>query len=145
MNKDIANTKALAESHGLKFKDCSNGHVQIEGHGIQVNYWPNSKKRTACVKNGESVLHCSPWDAVRLAMVSGKPGLKPKNKNISKNGPDFKVKSARTNPAGIKHFYAGNILPWEFPTFIMCQSDRLRIAAYKTRSRADQMDFREAN
>ncbi|WP_435310670.1 hypothetical protein [Primorskyibacter sedentarius] len=133
----IEQTKSLAESHALEFKDCGNGHVQISGFGKLVNYWPTSRNMTAHVVGQQPVKHCRPWDAVKLCL--GGTALKP-DKKPSKNGPDFIPKAVRTNPAGVKHLYSGDIPPWEFPTFISAHSDDLRIQAYNLRCEADQMD-----
>lgn len=119
----------LAKSHSIEFTDLGNGHVQLKGHGTLVNYWPESKNKTVHVKNGETIKHCSAWDAVRICMTSGKPGLRPKLKNISKNGPSFDLFPITTNPSGLRNFYNGKIPPWEFDEFIICESDRLRILA----------------
>jgi len=136
---EIDKTRLLAETHALKFKDCGGGHVQISGHGILVNYWPLSKKKTVLCKDGEKHTHCSPWDAVQLCLVKAKRGMKPKKP--STNGPvEELLKPARTNPAGLKHLYSGKIPPWEFPTFIRAYSDQLRIDAHRLREQADMND-----
>jgi hypothetical protein len=128
---NVNNTKALAEQHGLKFKDCGGGHVQLSNHGVLVNYYPDSKKRTAHIAGGASVPHCSPWDAVKLCMESGKPGLKPKKRNISKNGPVRKdIRPKKTNPAGLKHFHNNDSLPWDGEGFTFHPADELRHEAY---------------
>ena len=137
----VIETKQLAEANALKFSDFGNGHLQIEGHGIQINYWPNSKNRTAHIKNGEVIKHCSPWDAVRLCLISGKPGLRPKKKRITKNKPQVNLDSLVTNPACIRHFYDGKSPPWEYEMMIVCESDNIRIQAYKLLCEAECMDF----
>jgi hypothetical protein len=134
----IKNTEQLAKANALKFTDHGNGHVQIEGHGTLVNYWPNSKSRTAHIKNGETVKHCSPWDAVRLCLTKSSQYIKPKK--VSKNAPAVELEPIKTNPAGIKNFYNGKAAPWDFDEFIICQSDQLRIDAYKLKVEADQME-----
>lgn len=139
MSTNIQNTEALAKSHGLEFTDCGGGHVQIKGHGVLVNYWPDSKNRTAHILGGQAVKHCNPYDAVKLCMTSGNTTLKPK-KAVTKDGPEIDLRPVRTNPAGLKHFYDGDIPPWEFPSKIMCQSDILRLQALELRDAADMMD-----
>ena len=107
--------KQLCKSYALEFKDCGNGHVQIKGHGSLVNYWPESKRRTAFVKaTGESVPHCSNWDAVKLCMQNGKVGLKPRKKAITKEAAKD-IKPTLTNPMQHESFYNGETPPWEFP------------------------------
>ena len=139
MSKEIDNTKALAESHALEFKDCGGGHVQIKGHGVLVNYWPDSKNRTAHVVGGESVKHCNPYDAIKLCQTGKKVTLRPKKKP-SKHGPDFDPQPVVTNPAGLKHFYTGERPPWEYPTMIVCQPDLLRLQAHELRDQAIYME-----
>lgn len=137
----ITQTQKLAESYALNFKDCGGGHVQISNHCVLVNYWPESAKRTAYINGGKSHKHCSPWDAVRLCLLSGKPGLAPKKKRITKNAPQVDLKDTKTNPAGIKNLYDGDRPPWEYKDFIMCESDNLRIKAYQLVCQAEQMDI----
>ena len=140
MSKNIDQTRMLAESHALEFKDNGGGHIQISGHGIQVNYWPDSKNQTAHMVGGDTIKHCRPFDAVKLCMTKGKTDLRIKKKHVSKNGPDFSLKPVRTNPAGIIHFYSGAIPPWEFPTMIRCESDNIRLESMALRDKADMMD-----
>ena len=137
----ITEVQKLAEANALKFKDCGNGHVQISNHGVLVNYWPESAKRTVHVAGGESQKHCSPWDAVRLCLLSGKPGLKPKNKRITKNRPQVDLTDMKTNPANIRNFYDGKLPPWEHQTFIACEPDNIRICAYNLICEAEAMEF----
>lgn len=136
----VLQTKALAESHALYFKDCGNGHVQISGLGKLVNYWPTSRNMTAHVVGERPIKHCRPWDAVKLCLggTTLKPGKKP-----SKNGPDFIPKAVTTNPAGIRHFYSGDTPPWEFPTFISAWSDIFRVRALRLIEKADSLDCAE--
>ena len=139
---DIEKTKNMAKQYGLKFKDHGGGHIQLENHGVQVNYYPNSKKRTAYVKGGDSVPHCSPFDAIRLCMQSGKPGLKPKKKKITRNPPpETTLQSVKTNPMGLKHFYSGDTPPWETepPFRFNHPSDELRAVAYVYEQKAERI------
>ena len=140
MNK-VTETQKLAEANALQFKDCGNGHVQISNHGVLVNYWPESAKRTAHIAGGKSEKHCSPWDAVRMCLLAGKPGLAPKKKRVTKNRPQVDLKDTKTNPAGVRNLYDGKLPPWEYQDFIICQSDQLRIDAYQLVCKAEQMEF----
>jgi len=133
-------TRLLAESHSIDYKDCGNGHIQLSGHGVQVNYWPESKNMTAHIAGGKTVKHCRPFDAIKLCMTNGKTELKVSKKHVTKNGPNFEIKSITTNPAGLVHFYSGNIPPWEFDTVIRCHSDNLRLQAMHIRDKADILD-----
>ena len=147
----IKETETLCKAYSLQFKDCGNGHVQISGHGLLVNYWPLSAKRTAhCPTTGRKESRCQPFDVVKMCLQDAKPGMRPmRKKDIPKNKPAFSLKPAHTNPAGLKHFYNGDIPPWdvegdfEFNT----ESDRLRHRAWeheqgviKLRAKADELD-----
>lgn len=135
----LANIKHLAESHALTFKDCGDGHVQISGHGVRIDYWPLSRKRTARRSDtGRTEQHCTAWDAVKLCLDAAKPGIRPKRKP-STNGPNFDPAPVRTNPAGIKHLYRGERPPWEFEDFISAHSDDLRESAYRLRCEAEEL------
>lgn len=135
----IQQTESLAKANALEFKDHGNGHVQISGHGVLVNYYPLSKRRTAYnVSTGETIKDCGPWDAVKLCLTSAKNGMKPKKP--SKREPDVKLEPVTTNPAGLKHFYKGDVPPWEHPTFISAHSDLMRMEAYQLREAADLND-----
>lgn len=147
----IEQTRLLAESHALKFEDLGGGHVQVSGHGVLVNYWPNSKARTVYNQTtGERVKRCQPWDAIKLCLGSAKSGIKPKSasKIQKKQKPQGSLEPVKSNPAGFQNFYDGEQPPWEKEgPLIMCQSDRLRAAAYRAESRAaalrhqaDEMD-----
>ena len=116
----ITQIKQLCRAHSLGFKDCGNGHVQIIGKGALVNYWPHSKKLTAHVVGGESVKHCQPYDAVKLALVKTtsnsrvRNNLKPRNKSITKKGPSDKIlKPISMNLCGLKQAYQGDVPPWD--------------------------------
>lgn len=139
MTSLLEQTRALAESSALKFKDCGNGHVQISGHGRLVNYWPESKKRTAMSDTGRKEVNCSPWDAVRMCMTESAEGMKPKK--IPKNRPDFSLKPIITNPAKLKHFYDGDKPPWEEDNdhVMPWSTDELRLSAYRLHCDAQRL------
>ena len=62
-----------AVAKGLRVADLGCGHFQIIGGTVLVNYWPNSKRRTAYVdgeRGGKSGV--SPQQAVEMAL-RGKP------------------------------------------------------------------------
>ncbi|MCG8434404.1 MAG: hypothetical protein MJA83_10270 [Gammaproteobacteria bacterium] len=149
MTDRIKETELLAKSYGLEFKNCGNGHLQLSNHGVLLNYWPNSKGRTAHMpQTGQKQSNCSPWDAVSLCLNAAKSGMRPallKKKKLSKNKPKVNLGSTKTNPAGIKHLYDGETPPWEFKDFMMAHSDRRRIAALRILQKADAMDNPIAN
>lgn len=130
----IDETRGLALSHGLEFRDLGNGHVQISGHGVLVNYWPLSKRKTAHRVGAEPVANCTPWDAVKLAITSGESvSLKPpiaRKAERQRNGPQGAGEVYASNPAGVRHFYRGARPPWEFPFMVMSEPDRIRVEAY---------------
>ena len=43
----------LAQARGLIVVDCGNGHIQLTGGPLLVNYSPKSKKRTAYITGSE--------------------------------------------------------------------------------------------
>ena len=153
----IHKTKLLAEANALNFKDIGNGHVQISGHGVLINYWPDSKKQTVHIAGGDVLSHCKPWDAVRLCLTeepikkgkgkSKNPKRKSKKhikpKHVSVNEPAVQLGGIKRNPAGVSNFYTGKRPPWEFEEFIICQSDQLRIDAWGVICEADRMDYEE--
>lgn len=67
-----------ASAKGLKVVDLGCGHFQITGGPALVNYWPESKRRTAYVdgeRGGKSGV--TPEQAVALAL-KGQPGRPPR-------------------------------------------------------------------
>lgn len=160
MSEDqVETTRRMAESHGLEFSDCGGGHVQIKGNGVLVNYYPVSRKRTAyCPDTGERLTNCTPYNACKIAM-RGKgqaSDLRPKaHRKPRKNGPPEKdTKPATTNPTGIRHFYDGDVPPWDEslgPFQFEADSDRMRYQALRKedeavamRAKADQLDQPES-
>lgn len=143
MNELLRDVKSLAEANALKFKDCGNGHVQISGHGVLVNYYPMSKRRSVyCPTTGLRLSDCSAWDAARLCL-SETPHDAIKPKKVSKNRPQVDLKPVSTNPAGIKHFYSGEVPPWDesLGDFSMEKSDELRVEAYQLACKAEQLRY----
>ena len=60
----------LASDKGLKVKDCGNGHLQITGGPLLVNYYPTSKRRTAYVGSTREGRHgVTPEKAVEFALT----------------------------------------------------------------------------
>lgn len=116
MSDRISETRRLAESHGLDFRDCGEGHIQIRGNGLVVNYWPMARKQTVyCPELGRRETGCTPWNAVKMCMAGGKRDLRPKaHKKPPKRGPSPKdTKTKHSNPAGLCHFYGGDVPPWD--------------------------------
>lgn len=151
MSDKTQDCKTLAKAYNVEFKDFGNGHVQFSGRGVVVSYWPFSKKRTVhCLSNGRKEFHCSPYDAIRICLQGNSGGgLKTKAK-ITKNPPQVRLEPIKTNPAGLKHFYDGDVPPWDKSLeykHVMTESDAVRMQAYQIQSRceaarwvADEMD-----
>ena len=142
----FADIQSLANAHGLDVKDHGNGHVQISGRGVLVNYYPFSKKRTVWCKDGRRATDCNAWDAVRMCLTGDNESLRPAKKPPN-NRPDVDLKPITTNPAELKHFYAGEVPPWdESLEWLETNSytDSVRMAAY--RLELDAIELRvEAN
>jgi hypothetical protein len=122
---DIKEIKKLVEASGLGFKECGKGHLQLFSDNNLVNYYPNSKLKTAYSSVLEKkVLKASVDDAIALCLEQPEPKE------------DKPFEPFTTNPAGIEHFYSGDKTPWEFDSFISAQSDRQKIAEFKLQRRA---------
>ena len=72
MNKQILNkVVSAAREKGLRVNDCGNGHLQIIGGPLLVNYWPESKKKSAYVDGTSSKkTNITPEQAVAMAFKS---------------------------------------------------------------------------
>lgn len=59
----------LATERGLTIVDRGNGHIQILGGTCLVNYWPESKRRSAHIAGHESrgKRHVTPEQAIEMA------------------------------------------------------------------------------
>jgi len=130
-NDLIKETQQLAKSYAVDFKDCGNGHIQLRAHGVLVNYYPNSKQKSLYSPTlNRREKNCLPWDAIRLCQSGAKSNMKPKKP--AKNRAQFSLDPVKTNPAKLKHFYAGEVPPWELPGeySFNTDSDKLRHDAY---------------
>ena len=47
---DVSKLVSAAQGRGLTIKDCGNGHIQIIGGPLLVNYYPTSKRRSAYIE-----------------------------------------------------------------------------------------------
>lgn len=147
MSNAIKETKDLAKAYSVDFKDLGAGHIQLSAHGVLVNYYPLSKRRTVYSPTlGRKETDCSPWDAVRLCLSEAAPGMKPKKP--TKNRVQGSLKTKRTNPAGLKHLYQGDEPPWNGEEFSFgSESDEMRHGAWEKeqeaiqlRAKADELD-----
>lgn len=110
MKDSIQELRQLCDSYTVKLEEFGNGHCRLSNHGVSLDYWPNSKKRTV-FKDGQRIEHVSPFDAVQLLKRDAQVSVrKPKKRPTA---PPKNIKPARTNPAGLKHFYEGDDPPWE--------------------------------
>lgn len=59
----------IAEPHGLTVKDCGNGHLQIIGGPLLVNYYPDSNRRSAYIAGTTRCYeHITPELAVSMCL-----------------------------------------------------------------------------
>lgn len=67
---DLDKLKELAEARGLTVREIGNGQVQVKGFDtVMVNYWPDSKNRTAYVDGTKGgVKHCTPHDVIKMSV-----------------------------------------------------------------------------
>lgn len=73
-----------ASDAGATVKDCGGGHYQIRGR-LLVNYWPESKKRSAHVAGTtHGKHHVSPTEAVQMAFTP--PPIAPEHKKDTRHG-----------------------------------------------------------
>jgi hypothetical protein len=139
MATDLEQIKTLCAQYALTFKEPSPGHVQVSGHGVLVNYWPTSKRRTAHRIGSDPVPFCEPFDVIKLAMAKGEAvSLRPKAaKHIEKQkAPPPKSPPKRSGNAGVVNLYSGEIPPWEFKSFVSSASDNLRMDAWALENQA---------
>lgn len=151
MASDLEQLKTLCQQYSLTLKECSDNHVQVSGHGVLVNYWPTSKRRTAHRVGSDPVKDCQPFDVIKLAMAKGaEVSLRPKaaKEIVKQKAPPDKSPPMRMNTAGVVNFYSGDIPPWEFKTMISSESDNIRVEAWHLenqviamRARADDMEL----
>jgi len=82
--------------HDLSISVLNHGHVQIKGGLLLVNYYPNSKNRTAYIgQTKKGVRHVSPIQAVQMAIEQPKmTGEKVKRKSRLK----WKIKRLKKQP-----------------------------------------------
>jgi len=66
----------LAVQRNLTIRECGNGHVQILGGTCLVNYYPDSKRRSAYIAGatGRARHGVTPGQAVEMAFESAPPG-----------------------------------------------------------------------
>lgn len=98
--KAIDQLRSLAEKRGLSIVERPNGHVQIVGGAIMVNYYPLSKSRTAYLagttKGQKGV---SPEQAVAMALKLPKVAAEKQKRRKSYRSAKLKMlaKSAKCN------------------------------------------------
>lgn len=80
----INDLEKLAEAKGITVIDCSNGHYQLIGGPLLVNYYPYSKKKTAYVSSTtQGRFGVTPEEAVNMCFtpppLDSKTGKRPNN------------------------------------------------------------------
>jgi len=79
MNKTIQKLQVHAEKYNLMIKELKNGHVQIIGGPLLVNYYPFSDKRTAYIAGTKKgIENVSMKKAIKMAITQ--PDVIPKDK-----------------------------------------------------------------
>ena len=88
----------LATKSGLSIKDFGNGHFQLTGGPLLVNYYPHSKNKTAYVAGTvKAKKHVSPAEAVKMCFAQPKClGKKDKRRRDYKK---IKARLYKKNPA----------------------------------------------
>ena len=67
---EIEQMEREAAKHNLSIRVLNNHHVQIQGGLLLVNYYPNSKNRTAYVgQTKKGVKHVTPNQAIQMALT----------------------------------------------------------------------------
>lgn len=81
--------EAIAAKRGLTVRQLgSPGHVRIEGGNCLVDYWPDSKRRTAIVVGtSDSRPHVTPQQAVEMASLPPPPGFVPIHASAAPEAP----------------------------------------------------------
>lgn len=102
--------KTLAKKNGLTVKDCGNGHVQIIGGAVVVNYWPDSRHRSAYIASTRgSKRSVTPEEAVEMAL---KPipftGCFKRSRNKARR---FKENAFKKNPKQSCHWCGKPLTP----------------------------------
>lgn len=69
---ELSQLRKLAKASGLTVKECGNGHVQIMGGPVLVNYWPDSKRRTVYIGSTKGGIYGATPERV-IQMASEKP------------------------------------------------------------------------
>lgn len=70
---DLTKLRRLAKDKGLTLVERANGHVQIVGKHLLVNYYPDSKNKTAYVGATRAGIHdVSPEKAIYMALTPPK-------------------------------------------------------------------------
>lgn len=142
MDEILHEIEALAAQNDIEVIKCGLGHIQLRKGKTIVNYYPWSKQMTAWDATAkERHKYVAPEEAMRIVLRSV-PAEKGKRSPKPAKAPVAPQERLQTNPAGIKNLYEGEKAPWDFATFIASDSDRKRIAAYRLRRRADDLEDR---
>ena len=82
--------ESAAKKHGVKYVDKGKGHVQFKGDSLIVNYYPNSKRKTAYIAGMKGSLAGVSADkaaqmAFRIPVQNGIKDVRKKNYKGAKN------------------------------------------------------------
>lgn len=98
MSKVMDELRKEAGNRGVQIVERSNGHIQIVGGPLLVNYYPNSKKRSAYVAGTTSkIVSVNPAQAVAMAFKEPKAGTVRKDAR-RKSYRSFKVQLLKKSP-----------------------------------------------
>jgi len=99
MSGQLAKLRALAAAAGLVVKDCGHGHIQVRG-ALLVNWWPESKRRTAHVaQTNKGKEFATAEDVIRMAQEI--PAIKPlsdRDKRSQRRAQTFKRRLLMRDP-----------------------------------------------
>ena len=97
MNTHLARLCKLAERHSLEIVMRPNNHIQVRGGALLVNWYPDSKRRTAYCNGSVSGVNCpKAEDVIALAMgtkdptparTTRKTSYRPERRRIWKKNP----------------------------------------------------------
>lgn len=130
----IDDLKALCESYNVELQEFPNGHYRLSNHGVSLDYWPMSKKRTV-FKSGQRIEHIAPFDAVMLLKKDAKVSVD--KKRVIKKAPPKNFKPVHTK--GVCKHKDMRAIPWEGPEWL-AESDKVRLEAKGFQDKAIELN-----
>lgn len=99
MTQAVKDLAKFAKKAGLRIADKGNGHYQIIGGPLLVNYYPESKSMTAYVAGMKgSFKHVLPEKAVQMAFIQPDPISKRDNRSRQEKNIKHKQEILRKHP-----------------------------------------------